>query len=85
MNKGWFDRLPSDVYTRTCNCANTKSDLPILVNTRWAWMKDKIAEGIIPMNFTKVDALIYILELLDANSQWSLADITVDEYEELIR
>ena len=85
MTKGWFSRLPSDVYERLCNCASTKEDLPILVNTRWAWMKDKIAEGIIPMNFTKVDALIYILELLDANSQSSLADITVDEYEELIR
>ena len=85
MNKGWFDRLPSDVYTRTCNCANTKADLPILVNTRWVWMKDKIAEGIIPKSFKKEDALVYILELLDANSQWRLADITVDEYEELIR
>ena len=35
--------------------------------------------------FTKEDALIQILEWLDVNGQWQLADITVDEYNELKR
>lgn len=83
MKTGWFEILPDDIYIRTCECRNLKIDVPILVNARWAWMKGKIEEGIIPNSFTKEDALIYIMELLDANSQWDLAELTVDEYESL--
>lgn len=83
MKKNWTDRLPSDVYVRLAECRNTKKDLPILVNTRWVWMAEKIEEGKLDKSFTKEDALVYILELLDANSQWVLADITRAEYDEL--
>lgn len=75
----WTWNLPGDVYTRLCECHNIKEDIPVLVNTRWAWMKTKEKYS----GFTKEDALVYILELLDANSQWELADLTVDEYNEL--
>lgn len=79
---GWFERLPDDVYMRTCGCVNLKSDVPILINNRWAWMKDKIKDGVIPNSFTKEDAVVYVMELLDANSQWYLGDLTVEEYNE---
>lgn len=71
-----------DVYGRLCACRNKKSDIPTLVNVMWTHMKNrgKDKEG-----FTKEDALVQILEWLDCNGQWQLADITVDEYDELKR
>ena len=76
----WTYRLEGvhgDVFLRLCECRTIKKDLPILVNTAWAWMKEKNSEA------TKEDALVDVLELLDANSQWELADLTIDEYNEL--
>lgn len=75
----WTYGLPSDVHLRLCECRNTKADLPVLVNTRWSWMKTQEKYS----GFSKEDALVFILELLDANSQWELADLTKDEYNEL--
>ena len=81
LNKNsWLYSLPSDVYTRLCECRNVKSDLPILVNARWAWMKDRREKFV---GFTKEDALVYVLDLLDANSQYRLTELTVDEYNDL--
>ena len=81
MNDGmkWTDYLPSDVLHRLGECRNVKKDLPILVGARYRWMKtqDKYK------GFTREDALVYILELLDWNSQWELADLTVVEYNAL--
>lgn len=79
QRKNWTSNLPADVYLRLCECRNTRDDLPILVNTRWAWMKDKEKFD----GFTKEDALVYVLELLDCNSQWELADVSEDEYNDL--
>ena len=69
-----------DVYKRLCECHNTKEDLPYLVNIRWMWMqhKGKDKEG-----FTKEDALVQVLEWLDSNNQWQLADLTREEYDVL--
>ena len=84
MEKGWFEKLPENVYVRLCECRSFKRDLPILVDKRWEWMSEKIAEGIIDDSFTKEDALVYILDLLDSNSQWELvADLTRVEYDAL--
>lgn len=69
-----------DVYGRLCSCHNTKADLRVLVNSRWAWMKSK---GKDKEGFTKEDALVTILEWLDSNNQWQLCDLTRDEYDEL--
>ena len=71
-----------DVYGRLCSCSNTKEDLPYLVNIRWMWMQNK---GKDKDGFTKEDALVDILEWLDSNSQWQLADLTREEYDELKR
>lgn len=71
------DRLPSEVYERLCACRNVKSDIPIMVNVKWQIMKER---GLDTKGYTKEDALVSILELLDANSQYY--DLTIDEYNE---
>lgn len=73
----WTDYLPGDIYSRLCHCKSTKEDLPALVNAKWRYMKEQ-GKG-----FTKEDALIGILELLDANGQWQVGELTKDEYNEL--
>ena len=77
--KKWTEHLEADVYRRLCACSNVKSDLTQLVNARWLFYKEtgKAAQG-----FTKEDALVYILELLDSNGQDF--ELTCDEYEEII-
>lgn len=74
----WTNKLPEEVARRLENCRTTKADLPALVNARWLRYKElgKDAEG-----FTKEDALVSVLELLDCNSCY--IDLTADEYQEL--
>ena len=76
----WTDKLDGEVLERLGNCRSTKADLPVLVNARWSWMKEqgKDQEGL-----TKEDALACVLDLLDSNGQWMLADLTREEYDEL--
>ena len=71
----WQQQLPSDVYNRLCECRNTKEDLPILIKAKWA--VDKVRGR------TKDDSIVFIFDLLDSNNQWTLCDLTMDEYEEL--
>lgn len=78
--KNWTEHLAHDVYIRLCNCRNKKQDLPVLVNAKWISFKEK---GKDKKGFTKEDALISILELLDSNSQ--NFDLTEDEYADLCR
>ena len=73
----WVDYLRDDVRERLGGCCNTKKDLPHLVNTRWKYLQDK---GKDKEGFTKEDALVQVLEWLDANGQWELGDLTRDEY-----
>ena len=74
----WTDKLPPHVYTRLCECRNTRNDIEILVNTRWEYMKEV---GYDKRGYTKEDALVYILDLLDSNSQY--LDLTRAEYDAL--
>ena len=78
MKIKWTDNLPEDVYNRLCNCCSRKSDLETLVNVKWAAMVEggKKAQG-----FTKEDALVSILDLLDCNGQFF--DLTPAEYDAL--
>lgn len=80
QKKKWTDTLPADVYTRLCECRNVKSDIRIMVDCKWAFMKEngKHNEG-----FTKADALTDILDWLDSNHQWLLCDLTKEEYDDL--
>ncbi len=74
----WTDHLPESVYTRLCNCRTQKADIPALVNARW---RDFVESGKDKTGFTKEDALISVLELLDCNSCG--VEITEDEYKNL--
>lgn len=78
MAKKWTEYLPRDVYHRLCECRTRREDVETLVNVKWYAMtldgKDK--EG-----FTKEDALVCILDLLDSNSQY--LDLTRAEYDAL--
>lgn len=77
--KKWTDYLSNDVYTRLANCRSTKSDLNELVNAKWRSMRE---HGKDKQGFTKEDALVSVLELLDSNGQYF--DLTTDEYQDLI-
>lgn len=74
MKKRWVDYLSEDVYIRLGECRTTKADLPELVKCRWATME---------YPFTREDALIRVLELLEANSCY--IELTTDEWNELVR
>ena len=76
----WTDRLENGVYQRLCNCQSKKSDIQSLVNAKWGSMKEvgKDKDG-----FSKEDALVSVLELLDSNGQFF--DLTTEEYEDLSR
>lgn len=74
----WTDNLPETVYTRLCNCRTQKTDLPALVSAKW---NDFVESGKGKAGFTKEDALISVLELLDCNS--CVFEITKDEYNNL--
>lgn len=62
MKKKWTDFLTEDVYKRLANCNSVKSDIPKLVNAKWREYKEI---GKDKCGFTKEDALIYVLELLE--------------------
>ena len=74
----WTDCLSEAVYTRLCNCRTLKTDLPALVSAKW---HDFVKRGKDKEGFTKEDALIPVLELLDCNS--CVFEITKDEYRDL--
>lgn len=73
--------LTSECYLRLCECRSIKEDLLQLVNSVWFWWKETGKDK----THAKADAVVYIMELLDANSQWELADLTTDEFNELSR
>ena len=72
---GWMARLSNDVYNRLCNCRTIKADLPQLVNAKYAAYRDN-------KRYTKEDALVEVLELLDENGV--SIDLTIEEYNDLI-
>lgn len=78
--KKWTEKLPEAIYTRLCNCKIRKEDIQTLVNAKWGAYKE---EGKEKRGFTKEDALIAILELLECNS--TIIDLTEEEYNELWR
>ena len=77
-SKNWTDYLPVDVHNRLCNCCSRRSDLEILVNAKWRMM---VEEGKKEQGFTKEDALVCILDLLDCNGQFF--DLSSGEYDSL--
>lgn len=78
----WTKYLENDVAERLGNCHSLKSDMEQLTNAKWRAMKEA---GKDKQGFTKEDALISVLELLECNGQDFGACLTIDEYNELCR
>jgi len=76
--KKWTEYLSNDVYNRLCNCTTIKSDVQPLVDARWLSYKEQEKDK---SGFTKEDALVSILELLDCNSRYF--GLSKDEYDSL--
>ena len=79
MMAHWMKALTPEVYGRLVNCATRRADLPELVNVRWL---DYQLRGKDKHGYTKEDALVEVLELLDENGREF--DLTIDEYNELL-
>ena len=75
----WIQNCSKEVRERLRNCTTRREDLPDLLEAKWKAMKEqgKDKEG-----FTKEDALVDILELLDCNGRF--IDLTKEEYLDLI-
>ena len=75
----WTDYLNPDVSERLRNCVSRTSDIPALVDAKWRSYKEmgKDKEG-----FTREDALVSVLELLDSNG--FDADLTIEEYNDIV-
>lgn len=74
-NSKWsqfLDLLNDDVYTRLCECRNTKADIKTLAKAHYQIYKD---------THTPSDSIIAILEHLSCNSQ--LFDLTNEELKKL--
>lgn len=78
MRKGWLNLLPNDVYYRLCQCETLRDDLTALVSSKWQHYKQT---GKAENGYTKEDALVSVLELLDCNGIYY--DLTMDEYNAL--
>lgn len=74
----WVNNLPMDVQIRLGHCRSRREDIPTLVNTKWAEM---VEEGKEEKGFTKEDALVYVIDLLEYNGQ--SFDLSRCEYDEL--
>lgn len=74
----WTDRLREEVYNRLAACSTIRADLPELVAAKWATDKEagKEAQG-----YTKEDAVVSVLELMDSNGRDF--ELTIDEYRDL--
>ena len=73
--KRWTDGLDEHVYARLGNCCSRKSDILPLAQAKWNSMRDD-------PEYTKENALIEILDLLDCNSQFF--DLSKAEYDGII-
>lgn len=76
METKWTDLLEESVRARLGNCCSRKSDILPLAQAKWAVLKNK------PGGYTREDALVCVLELLDCNSQFF--DLTREEYDDII-
>lgn len=75
MKTKWTDLLDNDVYYRLEDCKSKKEDIVPLAQAKWATLRQK-------QGYSKEDALIYILELLDSNS--CEIDLSVEEYSDIL-
>ena len=76
-NDAWRSELESTdylCYIRLCECRNTRSDMIKMAKLMFKYNRWADPE----------DCLIRIMEWMDMNSQWELADLTQDEFTEAL-
>ena len=77
--KKWTEYLENEVYQRLANCRTISSDVEKLVNAKFMSYKEN---GKIEKGYTKEDALIEILDLLDCNNVF--IDLSREDYDRII-
>ena len=76
-NDNWRSELESNdylCYIRLCECRNTRKDMIAMAKLMFKYNSWSTAE----------DCLIRMMEWMDMNSQWELADLTQDEFTEAL-
>lgn len=77
----WTDYLPSNVFFRLCDYRTIKADLPILLDVKWRWAQNTGHYN----EYTKEDMLADILDLLDCNGLEYVTELTVEEWNNLVK
>lgn len=77
----WLDYLHGEVYCRWLDRKTIKSDLPILLDTKWRWAQDTGHYN----GYTKQDILADILDALDRNGIYDITKLTIEEWMNLIK
>ena len=76
-NDNWRSELESNdylCYIRLCECRNTHNDMIKMAKMMYRFNRWADPE----------DCLIRMMEWMDMNSQWELADLTQDEFTEAL-
>jgi len=81
MIKAWNDNWRSELeskdylcYIRLCECRNTRNDMIKMAKLMYRFNRWADPE----------DCLIRMMEWMDMNSQWELADLTEDEFKKAL-
>ena len=81
MIKAWNDNWRSELeskdylcYIRLCECRNTRTDMIKMAKLMYRFNRWADPE----------DCLIRMMEWMDMNSQWELADLTQTEFNEAV-
>ena len=76
-NDNWRSELESKdylCYIRLCECRNTRNDMIKMAKLMYGFNRWADPE----------DCLIRMMEWMDMNSQWELADLTEDEFKKAL-
>ncbi len=77
-NDNWRSELESVdylCYIRLCECRNVQSDVVKMAKLMYKYNKEK---------FDPVDCLIRMLEWMDMNGQWEIADLTQKQFNDAL-
>lgn len=78
----WEKYIPGDALDRLADCRNRKSDLKVLRDALYQYILDNNQQD----NFGIEDAAELALEWVgDWNNQYTLTDLTVDEYNRFVK
>ena len=77
-NDNWRSELESKnylCYIRLCECRNTQKDIITMATLMYKYNKEK---------FNPEDCLIRMLEWVDMNGQWEIADLTQKQFNDAL-